>query len=126
MTTTPEATGPDPVSVPQALADVLKLWHDHKLPDPTSMDADQVGDGDTRVDLGFATRSALDAWNAVLGGNEPRTQPYKDGTLHNGYVFAQPGRNYRVAMSAHTPADAHTELPAETLTALDHIAGGAA
>lgn len=117
MSTT-EATGTERVSVPRILADLLMVGQQHKLPDPSGMEA-----SDGRADMSFTTRSALDAWNAVLGGSEVRSQPYKDGTLHNAHVSKGiNGRGYLIALSAVTAADVRTELPVETLTVLDHIA----
>jgi len=123
MTTGIDGTATERVSVPAVLADLIMLGQLHKLPDPIAM---RATDSNAIVGLDFASRAALDAWAEALGiSDSTATQPHEGGALHNAYLHrSQRGGlgGYSVNLTAHTPAEVHTELPAATLIALDHIA----
>lgn len=114
-----QATTTERVSVPRILADVLLFGATHKLPDPIKL---HIYRDNASVGLGFASRTELDAWHTALECTEPvREQPYQDRVLCNASSQVRP-LGYRIDLDALTEPSAHTELPAETLTALDHIA----
>lgn len=107
------------VSAPHILADLLMVWHEHKLPDPHSMYVIGVG---RDVSVRFRSRAAFDAWVSAIGC-EPKSQvmdqPYEDGRLVNAPSVMRLG--WRVSLSAQYRDDLHTELPAQTVTALEQM-----
>lgn len=116
-----EATTTELVSVPRILADLLMLGQLHKLPDPHAMEATEAN-GIASIDV--RSRAAFDAWMAALGC-DPKgyisDQPYDNGRLVSAPRVIRLG--WSVTLGArYQEAEPGTELPAQTLTALDHIA----
>jgi hypothetical protein len=115
VTTETNGTTKARASVPQMLADLILFGQRNELPDPLMMQAREQNQG---VEVQLPDRSAIDAWNAALGG-EVRSRPWGSGLLHTSHVRHN---DWWVHLSAITSSEKPSALGAETAAALEQVA----
>lgn len=116
---TSDVTSTDRVSVPRILAYLLALGEKNKLPTPIHLDA-TFENGCAGVRL--ANHADQASWAGTLGLTQVDSWTARSGSAMRTSYLRKWG--WFITVEAEGPQGAPTELDAETMTALERIAGG--